>query len=608
MPKPELSLTQVIGSTSLFRLPRVVAFNRLEARPRTLDFTRSLRAEVHDALWMLTRQWQFGEFRGEDAASPVTSRVAYQHHAIDRIALRDGAAVPFDPATMPLETRVERESIPLILRELPTGEVFSDLLFAVRWGKQFLKMLRDSGLDAHYGLYLGKFPIRVLPVDPPASGPARAVEDPEAEQIRTSVLGRVADGVAVWHAVETGTHDGWLDGEPGGDKAALKAIAAAFAASCSEMVERLFTQPGATADSAWLANRLEYRFAVAAPPDPDETQPVLLAEQFHQGRLDWYSFDSVTDRTLRLAPEPASEPQSEQVESFLPAPVRFKGQPRPRFWEMEETQTNFGKIETSTTGLLHLMLVEFGLIYSNDWFMLPHAMDMNTICEIRCILVDDSFGRHTFIRPAGRGPETAWQRFAMFHLTERNRQRSGSRLYLVPAVAKVLESAPLERVNFIRDEMANMAWGIESIVPSQTGIGLSGDKASRSAEPAAVPTAENDDVKIRYVVGTTMPKNWIPFIPVHLDDSVSEIRLQRARMAGGEPPRGRLLREPGSPYFVEEEEVPRAGIYVERSWQRTRWIQGRTLIWLGRRKTAGRGEGWSELVFDRVVDLQPKKA
>ena len=107
---------------------------------------------------------------------------------------------------------------------------------------------------------------------------------------------------------------------------------------------------------------------------------------------------------------------------------------------MEETQTDFGKIETSTTGLLHLLLAEFGLIYSNDWFMLPHPMDINTVCEIRGILVDDTFGRHTFIRPAGRGPETAWQRWAMFHLTEKEREWSAAnRFYLVPAVGKVLE-------------------------------------------------------------------------------------------------------------------------------------------------------------------------
>jgi len=295
------------------------------------------------------------------------------------------------------------------------------------------------------------------------------------------------------------------------------------------------------------------------------------------------------------------------LESFLPANVRFKGQPQPRYWEMEETETDFGKIETSATGLLHLMLAEFGLIYSNDWFMLPHPMDINTVCEIRGILVDDTFGRHTFIRPAGRGPETAWQRWAMFHLTEKDQLRPAANcFYLVPAVGKVLESPPLERVNFIRDEMANMVWGVESIIPSQTGQGMSGYETVPPNETTGPLTTDDENVKIQYVLGTTVPKNWIPFIAVHAEGSVSEIRLQRARMVGGDPPRGFLLREPRSPYFVEEEEILRAGAFVERSWQRARWIDGRTFVWVGRRKAAGRGEGWSQLVFDQIVDLKPK--
>jgi hypothetical protein len=45
---------------------------------------------------------------------------------------------------------------------------------------------------------------------------------------------------------------------------------------------------------------------------------------------------------------------------------------------------------------------------------------------------------------------------------------------------------------------------------------------------------------------------------------------------------------------------------VERSWQRTRWLHGRTVIWVRRRKTAGRGEGSGNLKFDQIVDLQRK--
>lgn len=596
-----LRAEQVFSKDLIFRIPRVINFNRLESRPRTLDFTRSLRAEVRDPLWLLTRQWQFGEFKGEDAASSVTSRIAFRHEPIDRLAFRDQSAFEFKSETMPLETRVERERIPLTVREKTTGETFSDALFAVQWGKLFLRLLRARTLQAHYSLYLQKYPLRVLPDTTP--GAEQQVRDPDADQIRISVGSRIADGVAIKRAVENGTHDPWLDGEPGGDKADLKTIAAEFAATCRRKLLRLFTQPETDADTAWLQNHLEYQFSVAGQrTDP---QTVLFSEQYHQGHLDWYSFDSVHNRTSILDPEPTPTVLPEEVESFLPANVRFKGQPQPRFWEMEESQTDFGKIETSTTGLLHMMLAEFALIYSNDWFMLPHPMNINTVCEISGILVDDTFGRHTLIRPAGRGPETAWQRWAMFRLTERQQTKSSNnRFYLVPAVGKVLESPPLERVNFMRDEMANMVWGVENIIPSQAGIGISGYETSQPTETPAKPTTTDENVRIRYLLGTTVPTNWIPFIPVHAENSVSEIRLQRARMVGGEPPRGRILREPRSPYFVEEEEVPRTGVYVERSWQRARWLGGRTFIWVGRKKTAGRGEGWSQLVFDQIIDLQ----
>jgi hypothetical protein len=47
--------------------PSLTLWNRIEGRPRTANFERALRSEVRDALWMLTRQWQAGELRGEDA-------------------------------------------------------------------------------------------------------------------------------------------------------------------------------------------------------------------------------------------------------------------------------------------------------------------------------------------------------------------------------------------------------------------------------------------------------------------------------------------------------------------------------------------------------------
>jgi hypothetical protein len=48
------------------------------------------------------------------------------------------------------------------------------------------------------------------------------------------------------------------------------------------------------------------------------------------------------------------------------------------------------------------------------------------------------------------------------------------------------------------------------------------------------------------------------------------------------------------------EEIPREGVKVTRQFERTRWIGGGTLLWVGLRKQVGKGEGSSALRFDEV--------
>ncbi len=52
------------------------------------------------------------------------------------------------------------------------------------------------------------------------------------------------------------------------------------------------------------------------------------------------------------------------------------------------------------------------------------------------------------------------------------------------------------------------------------------------------------------------------------------------------------------PLRLHEEEVPREGALVRRSFQFTRWLDGQRLLWVGRSKSVGRGEGASQLRFD----------
>jgi hypothetical protein len=70
----------------------------------------------------------------------------------------------------------------------------------------------------------------------------------------------------------------------------------------------------------------------------------------------------------------------------------------------------------------------------------------------------------------------------------------------------------------------------------------------------------------------------------------------------GQPilPLGRVL-TPGHRLIFPDETVSRGGERVTRYFQHTRWIDGGSLLWMGRRRRPGRGEGSSGLRFDRIT-------
>jgi hypothetical protein len=69
--------------------------------------SRPLTAPIRDPLWFLTRRWQLGEFRGEDAGSPAFVQVTLHQSALTGWRTGDG---PFQalPDNQPLELLVER--------------------------------------------------------------------------------------------------------------------------------------------------------------------------------------------------------------------------------------------------------------------------------------------------------------------------------------------------------------------------------------------------------------------------------------------------------------------------------------------------------------------
>jgi hypothetical protein len=571
-----------------YREPAVTAYNRLEARPRAHDFTRSLRAEVRDAQWMITRQWQLGELTGEDAASPVDARLLTRTLTVDRVRLGAGAGQPYDDA-LPLEAAVEAERVP------------------------FTHALRLQA--AQYFLRLHTAPLRAKYL------PRYRTAFPLAQGAESTFRGQV-DGLNLYVATKRVMFDGeqLLASIRGGTLAADANIDTAdattiqgYASQLTAWFARQYVQPAANASPAWDTGRISYDVSIAAPAGV-ASEVVLTAPRYPGGRLDWSSFEVdpnasaiALSGTSHTAPAP-----TEEIMSFLPVAASFKGMPNPRFWEMEEGQVNFGALEAQTTDQLLLVFAELGLVYGNDFFVIPYKLPVNSLCEILGLVVTDVFGERTLIGAAAE--RNAWERWSVFNLSRAGDIASADRRFFLPPVVGVtLESDPLERVLFVRDEMANMVWAIEEVIPDATGRGINGyDAADKTG--VLPPPLTATPAPIRYLLGTTVPENWIPFLPVQRPGSAQDIAFQRAAMPQmGVPPRdvirakGVLLNEPALPWFINEEEIPASGTSVTRSYQRARWYDGRTCVWIGRRRETGRGTGSSNLRFDQILPTPPAR-
>ena len=570
-------------SQAVFRVPAITAYNRLEPRPRTVDFTRSLRAEVRDALWFVTRQWQMGELHAEDAASPIDARLSTRLAPFDRISVAGGLPEPYDDA-LPLEVAVESEAFPWTLPA------------RIEAGRIFLRMLPVALRATYAAASRAAFPIDL--------------DDEWLRQPDTIALYRVCaprafDGGKLLARHEAGTLAVAV-GAVGGDVAAVNLAADGVRA----WRQRIFGDPQPAPPRAWRPDRLAYDVSIATP-EADGEQAVLAAPRYVEGRLDWYAFDAAS-REVRIAAPAGAGPASgsrEDLLSFVPTAASFPGMPDPRFWQMEDRRVNFGSLNAKTTDHLLLVFAEMGLVYGNDWFVIPYEMPVNHLCQVQGLVVTDVFGDRTLIQPANGTDETKWQRWGLFSVAGESGDDFRGRYFWLPAsLTSVDQSDAIEELSLARDEMANLAWAVEDTVPDGTGIGIATRLIAIVDAPLALPPPTS--AAVRYTLGTTVPENWVPLLPVHLPGSVQDIRFQRGTMPPhGSPPRapvrrGVILTELPAPFFVAEEEIPASGVIVSRRVQRTRWYDGSTYLWIGRARETGRGGANSGLRFDQVDDLE----
>jgi len=410
------------------------------------------------------------------------------------------------------------------------------------------------------------------------------------------------------------------------DKPALETLAAAFVA----WFERLVLPAPSDDQDSWDPQRLDYRFRVTAPDGAGGSRQ-YLAGGFHGGRLDWWAADVENVTPGELPPSAGQSPPpgsfSTLTSGMLPAPVTFAGMPATRWWAFEDGQVNLGNVDAASTDLATLLFLEFSLVYANDWFLVPVSLPVASVAQVLGLAVTDVFGDRTWVTPAGSGPGDAWQRWSMFSTSLVGPGPADTSLLVLPVVAKIQDADPHEEVMFVRDEMANMVWGVERTIPSGAGGGMPGPMSAAETRvfftrlaagvpppPATEPRVADD----RYQTMGSVPEQWIPFLPVHVDGDNRQIQLQRAalpRIVPNDPappvpvePRTALLRvgrdlQVPVGYLVHEEEVSRAGTLLSQRFRRTRDVGGRAVVWVAVDRGPGRGGGSSGLAFDQLVPV-----
>jgi hypothetical protein len=597
--------------------PTVTLWNRIEGRPRTSDFSRALRAEVRDALWMLTRQWQLGELQGEDAGSPAFAQVLVNTTKLTQF--KPGNA-PDETLTddLPLEARVEQLPWQTFIAGDPAM-----LDMRVMVGRRWLKLI--APIADYSALFISRHKIR-LP-DPTQAADAEICAHPEIWQAFAATAERTMDGFALYQYLTSVVGRHVYDGLAVLDvhKPALDAAGDRFVA----FVERTVAQPQGQSNPAWQPRRLEDHFAVTAPTDAGSR--TYAASEYYDRSLDWHDVDVAPDAQPTEA-DTSQDPRTATCRTMIPVPITYAGMPNTRWWALEDGRTNFGEISPDTTDLAKLLFVEFGLVYSNDWFVVPFTTPGGSILSVAGLAVSNVFGERTWIEPAGSGASNTWQNWRMFAINVRGQPPTvvNQDLLILPSAPKVLEGPVLERTVLMRDEMANLVWANEKTVAGLDGGARSGSASAHetrffyeqliaaTGNAGATPPMQND-AKIRYEIMTTVPENWIPFVPVHVSGSLRSTQLQRGamtRVIDGDPnppvpvqPRTWLLRvgldtSSYQPYYLAEDEVPRTGTIADVRYRRTRWLDGAVLIWRSAAKQTGRGEGSSGLSFDNVVPKQ----
>lgn len=530
----------------------ITVWSRLEVDPSTTSYDEALTATLADPLWMLARQWQFGEFAGEDAGTPVDVRGSTQLWPFGDIA---GQTIA--PRSLTSDTPVEAL----------TGAEEPELAgweWNARAGHFFLQMVDDLSVGAVFRAH------RPFGLAPPPAASTGLTMLLARRSINGSALARaIADNQGVPTGITV----------PRATRAGLKAI-------CLNWLDWYLGSLPAGLRGFRSPSGFDIDFTLAAG---NTDSPIRLACKGHQGgRLDWDAFDILT--------EAPADPQSvTPLGPVIPAPVRFAGMAADRFWEFEDERVNFGSVEAGPTDLGRLLVIEFAMVFGNDWFIIPVTLRNDCVARIDTLTIRDAFGVETVIQPfTARHPE--WR---MFDLATPG--TSHGHLALLAPVDGGLTGEPVEEIGLLRDEMSNLAWAVE--LRTLDGAGLPVDHPVGNVHELSGAVAVEPHGTMAYQMSSAIPANWFPLIPAN---TLTAPRLFIAPV-GDQKAGGVLLRAEGfdDPRSgLDSGVIPSTGIRVSRLPRFARSSSGKRLVWTGIHQRPGFSAPTIPLRFDLITERE----
>ncbi len=558
---------------------------QLLSRARDEENEDNLAMRTADPLWMLGRQWQFGEFVGEDNGSPISVQGFYVKKGISTYATLNNQNTA-SLGSGPLEVQVEAMSIPL-----------NDLRTRVKVGQKFERLIRqkyDDGEEAQE--YIDQLR-SIYPLEESIR------MDKASSRFYKLMKGKTMDGRIL---IEKLT-DEQFDTDGFSSLVSLRT-------QLINWYENLYSQPNRDFET-WNPNQLVHQFSAKTPGD----QVVIHAPDYQSGHLDWYSFDSVE---LKENLDAVLREEEQATAELLPTNLTFPAMPEKRLFAFEDRKIDLGDQNIEADDLIRIMLVDFSLFSGSDWYTIPMEMEIGEICWINRIEVKDVFGVRTTIQnkegigPSfsdvdGDGRQTSldiWDVFKIRNELVTKYHHPENFLYLAPTLNHRQESQPIEEVLFLRDEFANMVWGLEKRIRNGIGKTVEGfDYHLELNGPFEDLQSADEETEERlpiYRLATTVPSHWIPYLP--RQEGPKQLVLKRAKMVSNEPDKMYRDIEPLSYLtsrellLLREEAVPKAGVRVQLTKQRARWTDGKTYVWMGRKVLAGKGEGNSGLRFDAL--------